>query len=201
MRGLMSRRNETAKRCATKMGTKSRNYLKRFSLAEAIGRKPTPVQCKNPIGFQLLSQSDQRGVGEIHRHVAIPFHQRRRSLQALCRLRAPTETRLSAQTRRRFAGLASAARPSRAFPSGRPPWWQSGPPNSPKPLHTHRALSRLDRQGLQRLPCRARVQRPRRNRRIKYSRCRWPTSGRPLETLPRRSRTRSMGRTSSSLSR
>ena len=91
------------------MEAKSRNYLKRFSLAEAIGGKATPVQCKNPIGFQLLSQSDQCGVSEIHRHVAISFHQHRHSLEAFYRL--GHQLKRASQHKLEGVSLVSPARP------------------------------------------------------------------------------------------
>jgi len=39
----------------------------------SVGGKAATIQCKNPIGFQLFSQDDQSGIGEIHRHIAISF--------------------------------------------------------------------------------------------------------------------------------
>lgn len=53
----------------------------------SIGGKAAAVQCKHPLGFKLLSQNSQSGVREIHRDVAVPFHQDRDSLKTFRRRR------------------------------------------------------------------------------------------------------------------
>jgi len=54
---------------------RSRNYLKGFPPAKAVGAKSATIQSEHPLGFQLFSQDNQSGIGKIHRDVAIPFHQ------------------------------------------------------------------------------------------------------------------------------
>ena len=53
----------------------------------SVGRKSAPVQCEHPLGFKLLRQNSQSGVREIHRDVAVFFHQDRGPLKAFRRRR------------------------------------------------------------------------------------------------------------------
>jgi len=52
---------------------------------KSVDRKSSPVQCKHLVGLQFFPQNNQSGVGEIHRDVAVPFHQDRDSLETFCR--------------------------------------------------------------------------------------------------------------------
>ena len=53
----------------------------------SVGGKAAPVQCKHPLGFKLFRQNSQSGIREIHRDVAILFHQDRDSLKTFHRRR------------------------------------------------------------------------------------------------------------------
>ena len=64
-----------------------RNYLEGSMPIHSIRGKTAAIQRENPVCSQLFSQYDQGGVGKIHRHITIPFHENRNPLQALCRRR------------------------------------------------------------------------------------------------------------------
>ena len=40
----------------------------------SVRGKAAAIQRKSPVRFQLFSQDDQSGVGEIHRYIAVSFH-------------------------------------------------------------------------------------------------------------------------------
>src|SRR5437016_702375 len=65
--------------------SESRNYLKGSIPIHSVRGKAAAIQRENPVCFQLFSQHNQRGVGEIHRDIAISLHQNRNTLQAFRR--------------------------------------------------------------------------------------------------------------------
>ena len=53
----------------------------------SVDGKSAAVQCEHPLGFKLFRQNSQSGVREIHRDVAVLFHQDRDSLKTFRRRR------------------------------------------------------------------------------------------------------------------
>ena len=60
----------------------SRDYLERLIPVHSVCRESAAIQREDPVGLHFFAQNNQSGVGEIHRDVAIFFHQRRNPLQA-----------------------------------------------------------------------------------------------------------------------
>jgi hypothetical protein len=76
------------------------DYLEGSLPMHSVRGKSAAVQCKDALGFQVFRQNDQSGVGEIHRDIAILFHQDRDSLKTLPRrgdqLKGSSENKLKA---------------------------------------------------------------------------------------------------------
>jgi hypothetical protein len=64
---------------------RSRDHAKRLSPIHSVRRKAAAIQCKHPVGLQFFPQYDQGGIGEIHRDIAVPFHEARDPLEARVR--------------------------------------------------------------------------------------------------------------------
>ena len=41
----------------------------------SVAGKPAAIESENPVGFQVFSQHDKGGIGKVHGHIAVSFHQ------------------------------------------------------------------------------------------------------------------------------